>query len=219
MTLMTPLNEQAFQYLKNMITNHELSYQEIYSETKLAKKLGISRTPFRDAVHRLAQEGYIDIIPNKGFCIHQLTKKDVDETFQIRSALESYCTFQIARDSAAGEPKAAALLKELEEIMEKLKKILDSTQSIPDFSQYDFEYHTKIIDYIENEKISDIFDTFMYRMWSLAQSSLSHAGRMKDTYEEHMAILKAMKAGDTEHIFAITLRHMETPRMINLEDL
>ena len=54
---MTPLNKQAFLHLKNMIINNELSYLEIYSETKLSKELGISRTPFRDAIHRLAQEG------------------------------------------------------------------------------------------------------------------------------------------------------------------
>lgn len=89
---MTPLNEQAYHHLKNLIITNGLSYQEIYSETKLSKELGISRTPLRDAVHRLAQEGYIDIIPSKGFCIHQLTKQDVSETFQIRSALECYCT-------------------------------------------------------------------------------------------------------------------------------
>ena len=92
---MLPLNEQAYQHLQSLIMTGQLSYNQVYSETKLAKELGISRTPFRDAVHRLAQEGYIDIIPSKGFMLHQLTKKDVVETFQIRSALESYCTLQL----------------------------------------------------------------------------------------------------------------------------
>ena len=58
-----------------------------------------------------------------------------------------------------------------------------------------------------------------YRMRRLAALSLSHKGRMEDTYQEHMAILDAMKRGDTEHIYEITLKHMEIPRGINLEDL
>ena len=95
---MIPLNEQAYKHLQKLILENQLSYHEIYSETKLSKEIGISRTPFRDAIHRLAQEGYIDIIPNKGFMLHQLTKQDVNETFQVRSALESYCTFQICKD-------------------------------------------------------------------------------------------------------------------------
>ena len=88
---MLPLNEQAYNYLQKLILENHFSYQEVYSETKLSKELGISRTPLRDAVHRLAQEGYIDIIPSKGFMLHQMNRKDVNETFQVRSALETYC--------------------------------------------------------------------------------------------------------------------------------
>lgn len=214
---MIPLNEQAYEYLKNMIMNHELSYQEIYSETKLSKKLGISRTPFRDAIHRLVQESYIDIIPSKGFQLHQLTRQDVVDTFQVRSALECYCTLEISKN--ASTPKAKQLFHELEMIMEKLKNILDTTQSIEDFSEYDFQFHLKIIHYLENDQFSSIFDTFMYRMQRLAALSLAHKGRMEDTYKEHLAILNGMKSGDTEHIYDITLRHMTTPKEINLEDL
>lgn len=214
---MTPLNEQAFLHLKNMIINNELSYQEIYSETKLSKELGISRTPFRDAIHRLAQEGYIDIIPSKGFRIHKLTKQDVDETFQVRSALECYCTYQIAKE--ANTRKAKKLFKELDRIMDELTEILNTTQSIEDFCEYDFLFHNKIIDYLQNEQFTSVFAAFMYRMHKLAELSLAHKGRMQDTYDEHMAILTAMKEGDTMHIYEITLKHMDTPRGINLEDL
>ena len=60
---------------------------------------------------------------------------------------------------------------------------------------------------------------FMYRMKRLAELSLAHKGRMEQTYKEHMAILNCMKNGDTSRIYEITLKHMETPRDINLEDL
>ena len=108
---MLPLNEQAYQHLQKLILSNRLSYGQIYSETRLSRELGISRTPFRDAVHRLAQEGYIDIIPSKGFTLHQINVDDVNETLQIRSALESYCTLQIARESDTS--RAQALFAEL----------------------------------------------------------------------------------------------------------
>ena len=104
---MLPLNEQAYQHLQKLILSNRLSYGQIYSETRLSRELGISRTPFRDAVHRLAQEGYIDIIPSKGFTLHQINVDDVNETLQIRSALESYCTLQIARE--CGSSRAQTL--------------------------------------------------------------------------------------------------------------
>lgn len=214
---MTPLNEQAYEHLQNLIINDKLSYQKIYSETKLSKELGISRTPLRDAVHRLAQEGYIDIIPSKGIKLHQLTKQDVHETFQVRSALECYCTLQIAMHAKGAD--AQRLFQELDDAMVQLKKILDSTQSIADFCNYDFIFHTKIIEFMDNKQFSSIFASFMYRMRRLAELSLAHEGRMKDTYEEHLSILEHMKSGDVGHIYEITRKHMDTPRGINLEDL
>lgn len=214
---MVSLNEQAYLHLQHLIMENQFSYHEIYSETKIAKELGISRTPFRDAVHRLAQEGYIDIIPNKGFMLHQLDKKDVNETFQIRSALESYCTMQICKES--GSRKAKKLFKELHCIMEHMKEIMESTHSIDDFCEYDFQFHVQIINYLENEQFSSIFSTFIYRMIRLAKLSLAHKERMEDTYKEHMDILTCMENGDIEHIYETTILHMERPKGINLEDL
>ena len=182
---MIPLNEQAYRHLQHMILTDQLSYQEIYSETKLSKELGISRTPFRDAIHRLA--------------------------------LECYCTFQITQ--AYHSRSAKKLFRELDFLMECLKEILDTTKSIEEFCEYDFQFHTRIIEYLDNKQFASVFAAFMYRMRRLAALSLSHKGRMEDTYQEHMAILDAMKRGDTEHIYEITLKHMEIPRGINLEDL
>ena len=217
---MKPLNEQAYDHLQKLITDGQLSYHEIYSETKLAKELGISRTPFRDAIHRLAQEGYIDIIPSKGFRLHQITERDVIETFQIRTALETYCTMQIARDvKEKNNANLRPFFKELDWLMENMKEVMENDQGIDEFCEYDFRFHRKIIDYLENEQFSAVFASFLYRMKRLAKLSLQHEGRMAQTVEEHRAILDAMKNGDTEHIYEITMVHMDRPRGINLEDL
>lgn len=217
---MKPLNEQAYDHLQKLITDGQLSYHEIYSETKLAKELGISRTPFRDAIHRLAQEGYIDIIPSKGFRLHQITERDVIETFQIRTALETYCTMQIARDvKKESNASLRSFFKELDWLMENMKEIMEGDQEIDEFCEYDFRFHRKIIDYLGNEQFSSVFASFLYRMKRLAKLSLQHEGRMGQTVEEHQAILDAMKSGDTEHIYEVTMVHMDRPRGINLEDL
>ncbi len=214
---MKTLNEQAYEHLSKMIIENKLSYQEIYSETKLSKEIGISRTPFRDAVHRLAQEGYIDIIPSKGFRLHQLSEQDVINTFQIRSALECYCCYEITRDYQSDA--AQALFQNLESATKKMKEIMETTHSIVKFSEYDFDFHIQIIHYLKNEQLISIYNTFFYRMKKLATLSLSHEGRMEQTYQEHRNILVAMKDGDLEHIYEITMEHMNTPRRINLEDL
>lgn len=214
---MISLNEQAYEHLKNLIASQELSYNTIYSETRLSKELGISRTPFRDAVHRLVQEGYIDIIPSKGFQLHKLSKKDVIETFQIRSALEGYCTVEITKNISTA--KAKKLLTELEKLMQNMEQIMHTSHSIENFIEYDFQFHKKIIHYIGNSQFSSIFDSYMYRMQRLAALSLAHRNRMEDTCREHTAIFHAMSFGNADEVYEVTLKHMNTPKGINLEDL
>jgi len=214
---METLQEKAFEYLKDMIINHELSYHEIYSETQIANQIGISRTPLRDAIHRLKQEGLIETIPSKGFRLHQLTKKDVIETFQIRSAIECYCTLEITKQYQS--QRAAGLFEQLEKALAEMQRIIDSTHSIQEFCKYDFQFHTLIIEYMQNEQFTYTFNTFMYRMQKLAATSLMHKGRMEQTYREHLDIFTAMRSGDTGHVYQITLTHMDTPKHINLEDI
>lgn len=214
---MISLNEQAYEHLKKLIASQKLAYNNIYSETKLSKELGISRTPFRDAVHRLVQEGYIDIIPSKGFQLHQLSKKDVTETFQIRSALEGYCTVEIAK--TVSTVRAGKLLLELERLMLDMEQIMHTSHSIQNFIEYDFQFHRKIINYVANSQFSSIFEAYMYRMQRLAALSLAHKDRMEDTCMEHRAIVNTIKTGNVEQVYEATLQHMNIPKGINLEDL
>ena len=92
MQLMSSLQLEAYNYIKNLILSHKLDANTLYSETKLSKELGISRTPMREALQCLSQDGYITVIPSKGFRIRQLSQKDMKETIQIRCAIEGFCT-------------------------------------------------------------------------------------------------------------------------------
>ena len=70
------LNAIAYGHLRRMIYASELEFNKVYSETKLAAQLSISRTPIRDALNRLAQERYIDILPNRGFRLAEAELED-----------------------------------------------------------------------------------------------------------------------------------------------
>ncbi len=217
MNTFKPLQQKAYEYLKELIFSDSLSYSQVYSETKVAKELGISRTPMRDAIHRLAQERYIDIIPSKGFCLHQMDRQDIQETFQVRSAIEGYCTYLIAGDCRS--PKAQNLFKRLEALLDTQKEILNTSQSIPDFVKLDNQFHLEIVGYSENHTLIELFQSYLYQIRRLAFLSLAHEGRMQDTLWEHTQILEHMKYGNTSQIYRITMLHMEKPKGINLDDL
>lgn len=86
----------GLRFHKNGILNGELVPGQLYSETKLSAQIGISRTPMREALQCLSQDGYITIIPSKGFMIRQLNEKDMKDSIQIRCAIEGFCTTVIA---------------------------------------------------------------------------------------------------------------------------
>ena len=104
------LNTIAYEHLRRMIYGSELEFNKVYSETKLAAQLSISRTPIRDALNRLVQERYIDILPNRGFRLHTPTQGDIFEAFHVRMMIESYCAkivSRISRTSPRAPPSPA----------------------------------------------------------------------------------------------------------------
>ena len=215
--MIKPLQTKAYEHIKGLILNNAFEYDTIYSETKIAAEIGVSRTPMRDALHRLAQERYIDIIPSKGFCLHQMTRQDVIDTFQIRSAIEGYCTLQITKDFQTKE--ANKLFTTLEKLIEKQKKIYNRDKNISEFVEFDNQFHIEIVSYMCNETFNSLFGSYLFQIKRLAMLSLEHAGRMEETLREHEDILNTMKSGNISDIYFVTMKHMETPKGINLSDL
>jgi DNA-binding GntR family transcriptional regulator len=217
MDVARPLQLVVYEHLIDKIINNEMNYHEIYSETKLAKDLGVSRTPFRDAVHRLSQEGYIDILPGKGFMLHKLSIKDIEELFQVRSAIESYCTLLIAKNH--NEKMALNLFKELDRILNLQQNIIESSRNIKRFAKYDYLFHMNIVEYSENSIFKSMFEKYHYRIKKFSEQALGHEYRMENTCSEHVAILETMKKGDVENIYETTMIHMDTVKTINLNDV
>ena len=207
-----PLQVRAYESLKDMILEGHLENGQIYSETKISQELGISRTPLRDAIQRLAQERYIDVIPSKGFRLHEMTEKDLLETFQIRCALEGFCVVQLARDHE--KPEAKRVIRTLESLLRDQESIIGTTDSIDDFSAYDQEFHERIIGYCENSSITSLFRTYIYQIGKQTRLSLQPPGRLAETVKEHTAIVESLKTGSVEQSYLATMAHLERPKQI-----
>jgi len=213
MKVLKPLQMQAYEYMKEKILNNEFTPGEIYSETKIATEIGISRTPFRDAVQRLVQEGYIDIIPSKGFMLHEMEVRDIVETFQVRTAIEGYCAMLAARE--ARSDRAGELFEELDRLMGKLNKFAKEN-NINRFVEYDNQFHLKLVAYAGNSAFDEMFGMYIHRIRNMASSSLMHPGRVAETLKEHNDIIRSMKSGDIEAVNNAISAHMERPKEIML---
>jgi len=211
----TMLQDQAYNYLIDIIKRGDLETDRIYSINQMAGEIGISRTPFRDAVMRLAQERYIDVMPSKGFRLHKMEASDIDETYQIRSALESYCMKQLA--SHISTERGYEYYHKLEGKVKSQREIIASSKDPEAFGRKDYEFHRSIVQYVGNESMLEIYRRFMYRIFWLNVSSFTRKGRMEETVEEHSDLLRLIWEGKVEQLDPVLNHHLETPRKINLE--
>lgn len=209
MQLMSSLQLEAYNYIKNLILTHKLDANTLYSETKLSKELGISRTPMREALQCLSQDGYITVIPSKGFRIRQLSQKDMKETIQIRCAIEGFCTQCLANEY--NTPKGQRTIEKLEEILNKQKEAIKLNDDYESFINYDYEFHLLLVNYIENEEINHMFQRLMYLIRLTTQSALQVNGRSIGTVDEHEEYFKMLKAGNGNEAYRILISHLMMP--------
>ncbi len=209
------LQDQAYDYLIDMIKEGKLQTGKIYSLNQMSRELGISRTPFRDAVVRLAQERYIDILPSKGFILHKMTEEDIEETYQLRHALESYCLKQLSLhiDTARGQE----YYRKISGKVESQRQIMGSSKSAEEFGRKDYEFHRSIVQYVGNEAMLEIYRSFMYRIFWLNVTSFQRQGRMEETVEEHTKLLSLIRNQNLAGIDALLEEHLSTPKKINLQ--
>lgn len=214
---MEPLQQKAYDYLKEQVLKEHFTAGAIYSLAKTAEIIGMSRTPVRDALQRLSQENMIDIIPSKGFRVHEITQQDIVESFQFRTAVEGYCALYLARHCHTSQ--AEETLLKLRFNLEKQKNILFSSENIDCFIDVDIEFHTLIVEFVRNRIFTSTFQTSVNLIRRLARISLSQTGRMRETYQEHRDIYDALFHGNTSQIYDITFQHMVHPQHINLNSL
>lgn len=212
MDFTTPLQILAYNELKKMILEDYFIPETIYSERKTSELLGLSRTPVRDAIQRLSQEGYLDVIPSKGFILHKMTEKDLTDTYQIRCALEGYCAVHLA--NTHNEPETKRIFHILESLVRDMDSIASTTGNIEDFEHYDTEFHKRLVYSVDNSVISDTFDSFHYRMSRQTKLSLRSEGRLDQTVREHREILDNMKAGNIGESYMATIKHIGKARTL-----
>jgi len=210
------LQSQTYTYVKNQILTNVLDANVLYSETKLAAELGISRTPMRESLHCLSQDGYITIIPSKGFMIRQLNEKDMLESIQIRCALEGFCTHVIANEIES--KRGQKLIKALSKLLERMKNTKDSNDSHKSFMNYDHDFHLALINYVDNSEFSQTYQRLMYLIQLTTSTALSITGRIESTLDEHEQYFHYLKNGDGDTAYSILIKHLMMPLDMHIID-
>lgn len=185
------LADQAFDILKSSILNGDLQSGETLPEEKYAKQLGISRTPFRDTLTRLANEGLIIQRAGAPAVVAEFTKEMSVETMELRNLLEVYNIEKIIHQ--IGDETLNRLSSNLSAQLEAI----DQDDYVV-FMALDKEFHLMLISLNPNgelRKLTERLNTDVSRAFLIL--SKTAAGSAREAYTEHAAIYDALKTDDT----------------------
>ena len=186
------LQSQAYQYIRQKIATCEYAPNQMLSESQLRDELGISRTPVREAVSRLVQEGLLTVFPKRGIVVSGISIGDVHKIFEVRSLLEPY-TLRTYHNNISLEA-----MKEFSDSFHNHALPCEDT-CLQDFYQLDDAFHALIMRSLENDYLQELsarIQTQNFRLRILSGKTID--SRIRDTMIEHAQIADACLNGEWE---------------------
>lgn len=217
-----PLREHAYKHIHGKLLAGELPAGHVVSEHSLAREIGISRTPVREAIRRLEQEGILEQVPRFGTIVRRPQRRDLEELYQLREALEPYAVAQIAgRISAEDLEMLGKLCQEIETIAAAVRKaprpVVDAALMRRLLSA-DLGFHMVLLRASGNRRLMKIIadSRVLTRIFGTPRQEHDLAV-IEETYRFHSEILAAVKKGDGEGARRLMAEHIRASMREALE--
>ena len=213
----------AYRYLQNKLALGELPAGVALSEIPLAKELGISRTPVREALGLLVAEGFLEQVPNRGTVVRQLAHRDIVELYELREALEVYAIGKVAQTRLTSAQKAE--LQGSVDIVERLRTGLVQSggdcldeKRMAELATADLAFHNLILRLGGNGRILKVVsDTrLLIRIFALPHQG-HDAAQLRDIHQYHQKIARAVASGDKAEAQRILAEHIQISLRERLE--
>ncbi len=188
-------------YIKNRILNFSLLPGVKISDEEVAKVFGISRSPVREALNRLVEQGLVEYRPNRGFTVKVFTRKEVQDHYLLREALECLAV-RLATESMGKEE-----IKSLEDLLETYPAVMEA-QDIAGYNEWDERFHDLIALYSNNTALHRAIRNLHGIIRIMRRYDHIRAGSLQHTFEEHQLILKCMVEKDVEEALKTMSYHI-----------
>jgi DNA-binding GntR family transcriptional regulator len=194
------ISEDIVELIKQQIVDGELNPGDRIVETKLAKELGISQTPVREAVRQLSGEGIIKIVTNKGPIVREFYMRDVFEIYSLRAVLEGLA-IRLATFNASEED-----IRQLQEFYETMKAKLHDDE-VPSLLQESLYIHQSIIRLSNHERLTSIYKSISFQI-SLVNRILGKKSTKAKEVEQHWELVEALIGRDPDEAEKVMRRHI-----------
>src|SRR4030042_407041 len=206
------LREEVYELLKKSILRGKLIPGQHLIEEQLAKRVGISRTPLREAFHKLERDELVIRLPKGGYAVRKFTIEDVEEIFGIRSALESYAAYLATLHMT---PEQISFLEN------KLKESEDALEKGDDDKvvQLNTEFHDLLYKSSKSKKLVEMINTFRDYFFRYRSALLHIQDGMSQSNKDHRQMLEAMKKKDPGLAERLVRKHLERGKDLVLREI
>ena len=210
-----PLRDVVFNTLRKAILTGELKPGERLMEIHLANRLGVSRTPIREAIRKLELEGLVIMMPRRGAVVAQITEKSLKDVLEVRRALDALCV-ELACDRISDEEEE--LLKEACEDFERATETKDATV----IAKADVAFHDIIVRATGNQRLIQLINNLSEQMYRYRFEYIKDEKRHDSLVEEHRIIYESIVKRDKEKAAETAKLHIDNQeksiiRQIRLE--
>src|SRR6478609_9541383 len=195
--------DKAYAALRNVIMSSDIYRSRTDSrldERQLAQDFGISRTPVREALAQLEREGFVRSIPRRGIYVVRKTKQEVIELITAWAALEGMAARLITQQ--ASDPE----IGQLRQMFTKFENG-QLHAKLDEYSQVNIEFHQSIIRMSENHVLIDLAENLFAHMRMIRRKTIGEDHRASRSIRDHMNIIQALEARDTERAEALVRDH------------
>lgn len=202
-----PLRQSVYDALIDLIVGGELPPGQHMVETDLARQLGVSRQPIREALHRMEAEGWVDLRPSQGAFVHVPTDTEVDNLLDVRVLLEAE-TARLAAALPAGAAKAAQLTR--------LRELVQEGQAAAEAGDFaaavtvNNTFHAEIAILCSNTVLAELAHIVGRRVQWYYRMVAPERGH--GSWDEHTELIDAIGAGDPDLAQEVARKHTERTR-------
>ena len=196
-----PLREVVFNTLRQAILKGELKPGERLMEIALAEKLGVSRTPIREAMRKLELEGLVVMIPRRGAQVANITEKDLNDVREVRITLEKACANMTDAD-----------IRKLEQAAEVFQTSTAEGDLVK-MAEADVNFHEVIYEAADNKRLMQVLNNLREQIYRYRVEYLKEDESRNRLVKEHEKITRAIKERDVKAAQELSFEHLENQRM------
>lgn len=206
------LAEIAYQKIKQAILKHEIVPGQRLSHDELVLRLKISQTPIREALSRLAQEGYVMRLTNRGYRVSEMTAEEVEELFGLRGALEAYCIDEAIRRITPER------LKALEQSVKSSRRAIVANDPLVDRYILNKDFHVIVAEIAGNGAVTRVLnDTCEKLVLKRRIEGVTQGGFA--VLQHHREIFQAIKRKDVRRAQELMRAHLQNIKTILLKQI